>query len=370
MKALLLSLAVPTVALVVPRAWTVTSSAPILDRSQRVKTGVSMLVPADVLTDALAGTPLESVTALPFYEPVATGIALSPAVAALAFVAKGGLQLALTPILKASGPTVPFDKYQLGRKIGSGNYGAVYEASSARDTEPSVVIKSTTTRDSRGQQFARAELFMNQKLKLCGQSGCMAQFEGHYTDDDGALNLVFRREGTLTLDKALQGDFPWNVEPTLLGSAADDRSLERRAKVIRTISGQVFANLAGIHSWSIVHRDVKGGNLILAERERRFKFSAPRCAARAPQPAPQAESSQRGRGPTLHEGTSMRGRAHARRRPNGPAACMHARVREGGTCDASLTRMCADGMLCCACVRAAGLPVLRPAAASLHADGS
>jgi len=113
---------------------------------------------------------------------------------------------------------------------------------------------------------------MNQKLKLCGQSGCMAQFEGHYTDDDGALNLVFRREGTLTLDKALQGDFPWNVEPTLLGSAADDRSLERRAKVIRTISGQVFANLAGIHSWSIVHRDVKGGNLILAERERRFKF--------------------------------------------------------------------------------------------------
>ena len=46
---------------------------------------------------------------------------------------------------------------------------------------------------------------------------------------------------------------------------------KRKAAVIRKIASQLFGNLAGIHSWNVVHRDVKGENLILSERERRFK---------------------------------------------------------------------------------------------------
>ena len=101
----------------------------------------------------------------------------------------------------------------------------------------------------------------------------MAAFEGHYTDDDANLNLVFKNEGTVTLDQAMRGgSFPWNVEYELLGSESDEQSLDRQAKLIRKITAQLFQNLAGIHSWSVVHRDVKGANLILAEKARRFKL--------------------------------------------------------------------------------------------------
>ena len=50
--------------------------------------------------------------------------------------------------------------------------------------------------------------------------------------------------------------------------------MERKGQIVRKITSQVFRNLAGIHKWNIVHRDVKGANLILAEREKRFKLSA------------------------------------------------------------------------------------------------
>jgi len=42
--------------------------------------------------------------------------------------------------------------------------------------------------------------------------------------------------------------------------------------VIRRITAQVFQNLASIHNWNVVHRDVKGANLVLAEKNRRFKL--------------------------------------------------------------------------------------------------
>ena len=57
--------------------------------------------------------------------------------------------------------------------------------------------------------------FINQKLRLCGQSHRVAAFRGHFYDR-GQLQLVYRHEGALTLDQALKGrDFPWNVESAL-----------------------------------------------------------------------------------------------------------------------------------------------------------
>ena len=137
-----------------------------------------------------------------------------------------------------------------------------------------MVIKSTKS------QFGAAELFINQKLTLCGQSRCMARFHGHYYED-GALCLVHQMEGTLTLANALQkSDFPWNVEEALTGrprqpelrNGLGEPSLARRSMLIRRITSQLFHDLAGIHEWNVVHRDVKGANLILSEKERRFKL--------------------------------------------------------------------------------------------------
>lgn len=42
--------------------------------------------------------------------------------------------------------------------------------------------------------------------------------------------------------------------------------------MVRKVAAQLFDDLAGIHEWSIVHRDVKGSNLLFCDRERRFKL--------------------------------------------------------------------------------------------------
>ena len=98
---------------------------------------------------------------------------------------------------------------------------------------------------------------MNQKLRLCGQGGKVARFEGHYYYG-GDLCMVFKREGEVTLADALKAkDFPYNVEAALTGKESGEQSVELQAKLIRKIAGQVFGALAGVHSWSVVHRDVK-----------------------------------------------------------------------------------------------------------------
>jgi len=219
---------------------------------------------AEPLAAALATTP-----AAPVAGPVATGVVLAGAYVPASIVVKNVFSLAVSPVVKGitqSAGTVSSDRYQPGRKLGGGNFGDVYE-----DVDGGVVIK-TANRNSRANEFAQAELFINQKLKLCGQSGVMASFEGHYFAD-GSLNLVWRREGSLTLDKALaRGDWPWNVEAAVLGRSSSEQSLDARAAVIRRVSKQIFSNLAGVHEWGVVHRDVKGANLILAEDAKRFKL--------------------------------------------------------------------------------------------------
>ena len=220
----------------------------------------------------LAGTPLAAFTDSPLFPPLASGVALYAALAAALFVGRIILQLAVTVLLKgtAGNPSVPYDRYDLGRRLGGGNYGSVYEGFKGNEADPSVVIK-TAKLEAQASEFALAELFVNKKLSLCGASRCMARFEGHYYDDAGALSLVFKKEGTLTLDKAMQGDFPYNMADAMMRGGGGSEE-ERGDKTIRKIASQIFRNLADVHSWGIVHRDIKGENMIFAESERRFKI--------------------------------------------------------------------------------------------------
>jgi len=187
----------------------------------------------------------------------------------------------LVPVLCSSGSaeqegSLKSQQYTRGRKLGGGNYGAVYEGFKGGEDEPSVVIKETSSKaelvDGTLANFGLSELYMNQKLMLCGQGGKIAKFQGHYYYG-GDLCMVYQREGELTLADALKGkDFPYNVEEALTGKESGEESVELQAKLIRKMAGQVFGALAGIHSWSVVHRDVKGANLVLSEREKRFKL--------------------------------------------------------------------------------------------------
>jgi len=216
-------------------------------------------------------------------EPLLTGIAAAPSAALIAraalFVAKAALEILLVPVLQATAatPSLKSQQYTRGRRLGSGAYGAVFEGYKGDEDEPSVVIKETSAKaelvDGKVANFGLAELFMNRKLSLCGQGGAMARFRGHYYYG-GDLCLVYQREGELTLAAAMGArDFPFNLEEALTGREADgEYSLQTRAALVRKIAKQVFGALASVHGWSVVHRDVKGANLVLAERERRFKL--------------------------------------------------------------------------------------------------
>ena len=259
-------------------------------------------------------------------EPLLTGIAAAPSAALIAraalFVAKTALEILLVPVLQATAatPSLKSQQYTRGRRLGSGAYGAVFEGYKGDEDEPSVVIKETSAKaelvDGKVANFGLAELFMNRKLSLCGQGGAMARFRGHYYYG-GDLCLVYQREGELTLAAAMGArDFPFNLEEALTGREADgEYSLQTRAALVRKIAKQVFGALASVHGWSVVHRDVKvrgafapsrvharthvacasrvatrtraasplpcvyvcvcmwqGANLVLAERERRFKL--------------------------------------------------------------------------------------------------
>eukprot|EP00966_Prymnesium_polylepis_P056916 1317742-Prymnesium_polylepis.1 len=228
------------------------------------------------LKQVLAG-PLAGASTLPFYEPLVTSLAIFPSAAAAALVGKAALERLLVPVLKSSSssPSLNSQQYSNGRKLGGGSYGAVYEGFRGDEDEPSFVIKETSARneiiDGNVANFGESELFINQKLMLCGQAGSMAPFVGHYYYG-GDLCLVYKNEGELTLDKALKGGFPWNVEEALTGRESDEQTLERQAVLIRKVASQIFGALANIHGWNVVHRDVKGANLVLAERQRRFKL--------------------------------------------------------------------------------------------------
>jgi len=106
----------------------------------------------------------------PYTEYVADVLEVYAGYTVLSFVLKFVLQALLTATLGAASSidTVGRNKYDLGSKLGGGSYGSV-----ALDTTGSVVIK-TSNRQPRAKDFAKAELEMNQKLKLCGQSGVTA----------------------------------------------------------------------------------------------------------------------------------------------------------------------------------------------------
>ena len=240
-----------------------------------LESAVAALPTTEPIKQAVAAVPL------PLPEELVTGLAVAPYAALAALVARAAFERLLVPLLCSSGSeeqegSLKSQQYTRGRKLGGGNYGAVYEGFKGDEAEPSVVIKETSSKaelvDGTLANFGLSELYMNQKLRLCGQGGKVARFEGHYYYG-GDLCMVFKREGEVTLADALKAkDFPYNVEAALTGKESGEQSVELQAKLIRKIAGQVFGALAGVHSWSVVHRDVKGANLLLCERERRFKL--------------------------------------------------------------------------------------------------
>lgn len=140
------------------------------------------------------------------------------------------------------------DRYRLLRRVGSGGMGVVWEASDERLERP-VALKQLHRQS--GASPAEAEVANKRAMREARTAArlhhpyAVSMFDA--VEQDGQLWLVMQFIPSMTLAAVLAEGGP--LEP------------DEAAKV----GGQVAAALAAAHKVGIVHRDVKPGNILIAD---------------------------------------------------------------------------------------------------------
>lgn len=165
---------------------------------------------------------------------------------------------------------------KIGKRIGTGAFGEVYEATVGRGTTDGerVVVK-------KAKEFGEAETWMNERVERAIPGTC-AQFYDSFEvlpnsrkskrsvfGQSGSREvwLVWKYEGDQTLaDFIAKKDFPYNLEERMFGEELDlPRGPERRLETIKAVLKKILEAVARLHAIGIVHRDIKPQNLIVTE---------------------------------------------------------------------------------------------------------
>ncbi|KAL2650985.1 hypothetical protein R1flu_019113 [Riccia fluitans] len=194
-----------------------------------------------------------------------------------------------TPVHSQTRMSYDAEEVEVGRQIGQGSFGVVYEGYIGRGNrkgsqpkEIRVILKKVKPGIGGAAQMHATEEYMNRRVKRTAPKACAEylgttlvsrqQVHGRLTE---GLWLIWKFEGGRTLDYYLkQRNFPDNVAEYILGSEISTRAgrVEQSNAVIRRIMFQLLSNLRDLHHTGLVHRDVKPLNLILAEDEGTFKL--------------------------------------------------------------------------------------------------
>jgi len=181
----------------------------------------------------------------------------------------------LRPLLGTLRKRYSLDDFELGKKLGEGGFGVVFEATCVKDGKKYVLKRAT--------DYGEAEYWMNSRLQIACPGACADYvycFEGppaNKGDDEPSLWLVWKYEGRQTLfDLMKEKNFPYNVEPFLFKDGEAPGGLpqgaRRKSIIIGEILDQILDALSRVHGTGIVHRDIKPENILFDETTGKFRL--------------------------------------------------------------------------------------------------